>query len=173
MRPAASRWHNGIGQLNPDRIRVFVNCHSFTGQTRNCHQTFRFVWWPHSVLSDRRAISYSAGERHTGINAALQPDLFCHSRTALPTWTSLAEYTPAGNADRLAPKHDQQGLSPVGDRWRSGSDGRIRHLCPRPAKTTRFQNPAPHPQSRSEGSGSRGPQMRGWAAKCRLYTSTN
>ena len=43
-------------------------------------------------LSHRRAIPYPTGKRHSGIDAALQPDLLRHRSAALPTGPSIAEH---------------------------------------------------------------------------------
>ena len=113
-RPLAAQCHSAIRQLNPARERGAENCHRPAGHTPNCHQSIRSVWWPHSDLSHRRAIPYPTGKRHTGIHAALQPDLFRHRSAALPTGASLTEHPPAGDANRIAPQHDQQGVPPTG-----------------------------------------------------------
>ena len=100
-RPSAAQWHNAIGKLNPARRRKAGHCHRPTGQTSNCHQAIHSVWWPHSDLSHRRAIPYPTGKRHSGVDAALQPDLLRDRGAALPAGPSLAQHPPAGNANGL------------------------------------------------------------------------
>ena len=107
-------------------------------------------------MTNRRAIPYPAGKRHTGIDAAIQPDLFRYRSAALPAGAPPAKHAPAGDANRLTQEHDQQGISPAGNRWGSGSHGRLRHLRAGSAKTARSQKPATHPQPERYGSRQRG-----------------
>ena len=158
-RPSAAQWHSAIGKLNQARQREAGHWHRPTGHTPNCHQAVRSVWWPHSDLSHRRAIPYPTGKRHSGVDAALQPDLLRHRSTALPARSSVAEHPSAGDANGFAPQHDQQGVPPTGMRWRGGSHGRLRHLRARPAKAPGSQDAATHPESRSYRSRQGGAQM--------------
>ena len=90
----------------------------------NCHQAIRSVWWPHSDLSHRRAIPYPTGKRHSGVYAALQPDLLRHRSAAYPPGH---RYPAPGSwrCKRACTEHDQQGVPPTGNRWRGGSHGRL------------------------------------------------
>ena len=75
----------------------------------------------------------------------------------------------AGDANGIAPQHDQQGVPPTGNRWRGRGHGRLRYLRARPAETPGNQNATPHPQSGRHRSRPGGTQVRGWPAQCRLH----
>ena len=80
-------------------------------------------WWPHSHLAHRREIPI---QQESDIPASTQlawPDLF-RDRGTYPR-PPLAEHPPAGDADRPASQHDQQGLPAARDRRRGGSHGRL------------------------------------------------
>ena len=113
IRQTSATDHGSIGELNPSRQERDGDCHSSTGHTPNCHQAIHSVWCSHSDLSHGRAIPYPTGKRHSGINPALQPDLFRHCSAALPARSSTPEHSTAGDANRLAPQHNQQGLPPT------------------------------------------------------------
>ena len=117
-------------------------CHSLTGHTRNCHRANLSVWWPHTYLSNRRAISYPAGKRRTGLSSAVQPNLFRDRGKALPTRATLAEHPPTGDANRITPEHNQQGVPPARNRWRGRSNGRVGHLRTRQSTTAEIKTPA-------------------------------
>ena len=169
--------NNEVAQLprsnRPSRRLASWRLSQAQGHTTNCHQRIRSVWWPHYNLAHRRAISYPAGKRHPSVDPAVQPNLFRHRRTALPAWTPLTEYATAGDADRTAPQHDQQGVPPARNRRCGGGHGRIGHLCARPAETAGNQNSTPHPQPRRHRSRSGSAQMCGWSAERRLHPAAN
>ena len=114
FRPGPPRRHGALGgdHLSPGRL----NRHLGQGVCRdcNCHRRQSSVRWPRSVVPIRFAVPHSAGQRHPGIEPAVQPDLLRDRRAPLSAGASITEHAPAGDANRPAPQHDQQGVSAAG-----------------------------------------------------------
>ena len=138
----------------------------------NCHQAIRSVWWPHSDLSHRRAIPYPTGKRHTGLDAALQPDLFRDCSSALPAGHRL----PSTASWRCKPDCTATRSARCTASWKPTAWWKLwpaRASTCAISKAPRNQNTAAHPQSGHHRPRPRSAQMRGWPAQCRLHAATD
>ncbi len=146
------------------------NRHTRVCQRGDCPQGQASLWWPPAQLAQpRRAIPHSAGKRHPGVDAALQPDLLRHCGPPLSAGAPIAQHQAAGDANRPAPQHDQQGVSPAGNRRRRGGNGGVGYLCARPAKATGNQAAAGAQGQAPAGHRPSGAPKRRWPAECRLH----